>query len=582
MLLIGLMGCAQAWSIPAKRIPFTVTNSDGTVLTLVLCGDESYHFFTTTDGVPAVKGEDGDWQLKPEWTDSLHQTWLERNQRRNARRIERAERRRAQRVPFGQSSYVTGQKKGIVILINFPDLSMKSNHTKAVFEDMFNKVGYTEDNHYGSVHDYFYDQSYGQLDLTFDIFGPVTATESYKYYGANDVNGNDMRVATLTAEICKTADKECDINWSDYDWDGDGEVDQVYIIYAGVGEAESWEEDRIWPHEWTLDEGLEEGDGDGSFTLDGVTINTYAMSDELPNSQTSKKLNGIGTACHEFSHCLGLPDLYDISYNGGYGMGSWDIMSGGNYNGYNYHGECPPGYTAYERWFTGWLDLTELKEATTITGMPDLQDEPVAYIIRNDGNNDEYFILENRQAKGWYAYTEDVTGSHGMLVCHVDYNKNAWKNNNVNAKAKHQRMTIIPAAGVYGTLMGEPNNMYYVVTADQYHSQLFPGSDSITVLDNDSHKDCGGTLFSKNTDGTYLMNKPITDITEQDGLISFKFMGGGDPVAIRDITANPSTATDGKQAPTAYYTLQGIKVDAPQSGIYIIKEGNSSRKIVIP
>ena len=306
------------------------------------------------------------------------------------------------------------------------------------------------------------------------------------------------------------------------------------------------------------------------------------MSDELPNSQTSKKLNGIGTACHEFSHCLGLPDLYDISYNGGYGMGSWDIMSGGNYNGYNYHGECPPGYTAHERWFTGWLDLAELKEATTITGMPDLQDEPVAYIIRNDGNNDEYFILENRQAKGWYAYTEDVTGSHGMLACHVDYNKNAWKNNNVNAKAKHQRMTIIPAAGVYGTLMGKPNSMYYVVTADQYHSQLFPGSESITVLDNDSHKDCGGTLFSKNTDGTYLMNKPITDITEQDGLISFKFMGGGDPVAIRDITANPSTATDGKQAPTAYYTLQGIKVDAPQSGIYIIKEGNSSRKIVIP
>ena len=567
LLLIGLMESTGAWAIPAKRVPFTVTNSDGTVLTLVLCGDESYHFYATTDGIPAVQEECGDWVLKPEWRDSIEQTWKERCQIRNAYRIERAERRRANHVA-GQPTSLTGDKKGIVILVNFRNLSMKSSHTREAFDEMFNKVGYTDNRHYGSVHDYFYDQSYGKLNLTFDVYGPITTTGTYANYGKNNEKGNDGKVAMLAAEVCNTANSLYRINWSDYDWDGDGEVDQVYIIYAGIGEAGSGEADQIWPHEWSLNAGRANGDGGGSITLGGVTINTYAMSDELANTRSGQKLNGIGSACHEFSHCLGLPDFYDTSYKGGFGMDAWDIMASGSYNGATGHGECPPGYTAYERWYAGWLEMTELNEATTITDMPDLQDEPVAYIIRNRGAIDEFFTLENRQAKGWYQYVGSSTGCHGMLVCHIDHDAQAWRENTVNSEATHQRMTIIPASGVYGNRAS--------LTADQYRSQLFPGLKAVTVLDNDSHKYCGGTLFNKNFDDSYNMNKPITEIAEQDGLISFKFMGGGDALGVEEITEKCLDETN-------YYTLGGMQVPRPTtSGVYLMKKGAQTQKVFIP
>ena len=564
MMMAGIW-CLGAWSIPAKRIPFTVTNSDGSVLTLVLCGDECFHFYATTEGVPVVEEENGDWRLAPELADSISVKWTERSQLRNAHRIQRTTEQRARRVKAGRQMSYEGQKKGVVILVNFPDLSMKSNHTKAEFNDYFNKEGYTNNGCVGSVHDYFHDQSYGKFDLTFDVYGPVTTLKNSTYYGANDSKGTDSHVAEFAAEVCTTAYYKYDIDWSKYDWDEDGEVDQVYIIYAGVGEASGGAANTIWPHEWTLTNGKGYGDGDGPLTFGDVTIDTYAASDEL-RSKSSKLLNGIGTACHEFSHCLGLPDFYDTSYNGGFGMNHWDLMDAGSYNGNTHNGECPVGYTAYERWYAGWLTFTELTEPCTITGMPDLEDEPVAYMVCNDVNRNEYFTLENRQCKKWFQYVNTTNNCHGMLVCHVDFNQKAWEENRPNKDAKHQRMSIIPAGKEFGTSLGAAGNKSYSITPSQYQAQLFPGRDNVTELTNDSHKDCGGQLFGKNTDGTNNMNKPITNIAEtEDGLISFDFMGGGDPQAIESLTPTLSASKG------AWYTLDGRKLSGQPGtkGIYL-------------
>ena len=557
MMMAGVW-CLCAWCIPAKRIPFTVTNSDGTVLTLVLCGDESYHFYATTEGVPAVQDENGDWRLAPELADSISIQWTERLHQRNLRRIERAEHQRARYVTGKQMSY-EGKKKGIVILVNFQDKNMKSDHTKAAFNDIFNQVGYNKDGNIGSVHDYFFDQSYGKFDLTFDIYGPVTTQKNMAYYGQNE-NNSDMRVATFAAEVITTAHYKYDINWKDYDWDNDGEVDQVYIIYAGVGEASGGGVDAIWPHEWALSQGQYYGDGNGPLNFGGYTIDTYAAGDEL-RSRNSSKLNGIGTACHEFSHCLGLPDFYDTSYKGGFGMNAWDLMDSGNYNGNTHNGECPVGYTAYERWWAGWLNFVELTEPCTITNMPNLEDEPVAYIIRNDVNRNEYFTFENRQCTKWFQFVNTTNNCHGMLACHVDYNAQAWEKNKVNNDAKHQRMSIIPAGGELGSLSGSTYN----VNPSQYQSQLFPGNKSVTELTNNSHASCGGKLFGTNTDGTHNMNKPITNIKESDdGLISFDFMGG-DQSAIRSLSPTLSQGDD------IWYTLDGRKLSGQPStkGIYL-------------
>lgn len=567
--ILWLLVAGTAWSIPAPLRPFTVTNSDGTVLTITLCGDECCHFYATLDGTPVVEEANGDWRLAPELTDSIQKVWSEKSTRLNLRRQQRAFQNKT-RQAFGYPSSYTGKKKGIVILVSFANRAMKSTHTRDTFDKMFNQVGYNKDNIVGSVHDYFYDQSYEQFDLTFDVYGPIVVSQDYAYYGANNSRNEDRRVGELTIEACRLADTQYNINWADYDWDGDQEVDQVFIIYAGSGEHTNHDEDTIWPHESSLTLLKTFGDGEGPIKLDGYKIDTYAMTCELRNDNSST-LNGIGTACHEFGHCIGLPDFYDVNYSGGYGMQHWDIMAAGSNNGMNYNGECPAGFTAYERWFAGWLDLIELDEPTTITDMPCLHDEPVAYIIYNDGNRNEYFILENRQPKGWYQYVRNYTGMHGLLVTHVDYDRYTWVRNTVNTTKNHQRMTFISAGGEYGAYYS--NN--YNVTASQCRSQLFPGSKNVTELTNDSHIDYGGKLFNKNTDGTKFMNKPITDIQENNGLISFKFMGGADAMAIGEIANSPtSTAT--------YYTLNGIQVAKPtQPGIYIVKTGEITRKVVI-
>lgn len=561
--ILWLLMAVTTWSAPAQQKPFTVTNSDGTQLTITLCGDECCHFYATLDGVPVVEEDNGDWRLAPELTDSIHQVWSEKSTRLNLRRQERAEQNRVRRA-FGYPSSHMGQKKGIVILVNFTEKKMKSTNTPAKFNRQFNQVGYQENGIEGSVHDYFVDQSYQQFDLTFDIIGPIEADHNYNYYGENNSGGDDKHVGELATEVCRKAHQQYNINWADYDWDGDMEVDQVLIIYAGNGEHAGGGKSTIWPHESSLTLLKKYGDGNGAIRLGGYTIDTYAMICECRGANSSS-IDGIGGACHEFSHCLGLPDFYDTSGSGGFGMQSWDLMASGDKSGSSNYGECPSGFTAYERWFAGWLEPIELTEPTTITNMPCLHDEPVAYIIYNDGNRNEYFLLENRQNKGWFQYLRNYTDIHGLLVTHIDYDRNTWVLNHVNREKNHQRMTIVPAG-----------KNHLTNSAAAYRSHLFPGNYDVTELTNDSHTDYGGRLFNKNTDGTKNMNKPITDIQERDGLISFKFMGGGIPDAISSVVSStPADAT--------YYTLDGIKLTGQPTtpGLYIEKRNGTTRKVSV-
>ena len=525
-------------AVPARPTSQIVTQKDSTRIEVFLRGDEYSHCFLTSDYVPISLGEDGSYyymyvendilrlsslvahennERKQEEIDFIREhtyntinflssNWREKAEKANHRRQQRAARISKSRL--GESNTYLGNKKGLVILVNFANKEMSLSNANEVFDKMFNEVGYHEHNALGSVHDYFFDQSYGQFNLTFDVVGPVTMSNNYGYYGSNgtSLNGGDRRAGEMIVEACQLVDTE--VNYSDYDWDGDGEVDQVFVIYAGYGEASGGPSNSIWPHESHL-----EYHECGVLNMDGVTINTYACSCELTGGHGTT-LNGIGTACHEFSHCLGLPDLYDTGYNGGFGMSYWDLMSSGGYCGPNGIGEVPTGYSAYERYFAGWLNLTELNYPCIINDMPSIGDEPVAYAIYNDNHRDEYFLLENRQNNKWFKYVGTYLDCHGLLVTHVDYSKTAWKNNKVNTTVKHQRMTIIPADKSYG------NNK------TEFQGDLFPGVLNKTELTNTSHNTAGGKLYNLNTDGSYFMNKPLTEISECDGLISFYFMGG--------------------------------------------------------
>lgn len=537
----------SALAIPAKRVTRTVTQPDGKQLTIRLVGDETLHFYQTLDGIPLVRLADGSFTyaslegnalvsaktLAHEAADrSAEETALlaqnsqllsrlsalhkERLSLRNASREKRLAARKANRMKRATAETQNNVKRGLVILVNFTDVKMYSANTRDVFDDMFNKVGYTGNGNSGSVHDYFYDQSYGKCNIQFDVVGPVTVSQKLSYYGGNDSSGNDKNPAQMVYEACKLVDDQ--VNFKDYDWDGDGEVDQVFVICAGQSEVyEENPEYCIWPHEWLISE------GGYNLTLDGVKIDTYGCSTELYGTSTTR-MDGIGTACHEFSHCMGLPDLYDVDYSGGFGMDSWSLM---DYGSYGNDGFGPTGYTAYERWVSGWLEPTELTQPVSITDMPSLAKEPVAYIVYNGANRNEYYILENRQQDGWFEYDE----GRGLMITHVDYDSRVWDNNGVNDSPNHQRCTIFAADNDYSN--------------ETLYGDLYPYGKN-NALTNTSKP--SASLFNANTDGKKLMNKPITDISvTADSLVQFSFMGGTQlaapaPLAVSDVDTTSFTA----------------------------------------
>lgn len=535
---------------PASLRPVYVVQNDGSELELFLKGDEWFHYYATEDNVPLIQGEDSsyyyltvnDGQLINSGllahnskdrsadendfvTNIIDDVVAAINERYDCINIEkqnsyrrRISARSGRQIDTLHDLYA-GKKKGLVILVNFADVEMSGENPNLQFNRLFNERGYSDNNHIGSVHDYFYDQSYGQFDLEFDVVGPVTVSRELAYYGKNDpITNSDKYPRQMVAEACRLADPY--VNFSDYDWDGDGEVDQVFVIYAGYGESNGASSNTIWPHESIL-YGIE----DNNFCLDGVRIYTYACSCELAGYRGTT-ITGIGTPCHEFSHCLGLPDFYDVNYNGGFGMSYWDVMCNGSHSGPEMNGEIPSGFTAYERWFAGWLEFDELAEMERIKDMPPLQEQPVAYKIINDNYPDEYFILENRQNNRWFSYLGEAEANSGLLVYHVDYSPTAWTTNSVNTNRAHQRMSIVPADNNYGTYIDNGSSKGFMVSADDLSGDLFPGSKNVTEFTNSSHSNVGGKLFNPNSEGGYYINKPLTNIKNIDGNVSFDFMGG--------------------------------------------------------
>lgn len=498
-MLLGVAG--EVFAGPAFPLPFKAKTADGREINVRLIGDEHFHYYQNIDnGEKLLARQDGLLTIaSEEQLEALKAEGMQARSKCNDRRKARAVKRRAE----GNDNAIT--KRGLVILVNYTDVKMSSTHGRERWSRQFNEEGYHDNGHIGSVRDYFRDQSYGQLTIDFDVVGPYTLSHERAYYGAHDeYGGHDIHPCEMVAEACRMADK--DVNFADYDWDGDGEVEQVFVIYAGGGEHAGAGADCIWPHEYALSYGAWGGDGPGRLNLDGVRVNTYAVSCE--RYFTTSSMDAIGAACHEFSHCLGLMDIYDTSYGGNPDMGDWDVLSSGSYNGGDMRGNVPCGYTAFERYYSGWLDIVDLTSTETITDMPALNDEPVAYSITNPGFEDEFFILENRQNNRWFQYPGNA---HGLMIYHIDWDNEAWWYNNMNS-GDHSRVSIVPADGNY-------NNTKNV----DYQGDLFPGYNNVTSFNDDSHEKCGGKLFNKNTDGTYFLHYSINNITENDGKISFYF-----------------------------------------------------------
>ena len=543
LALVMMLLVTAANAVPAKPgLKRQLMLANGTTVSAMLIGDEHGHYWLADDGKAYQDINNSNvFQLIDKQT--IDQTAKERRMKANQQRAKRLPGRHNASASGG---YI-GDKKGLIILVNFSDKSFQSTNNNARYQDIANKVNYSSGKFRGSVHDYFYAQSDEKFNLTFDVIGPVTVSKEYSYYGANDSQGNDKHPAQMVIEALKLVNN--DVNFADYDWNGDGWVDQVFIIYAGNGEADGGAANTIWPHEWSLQDAYYSGDGSGVQTMDGVKISTYACGSELSGSGS---IDGIGTICHEFSHCLGYPDFYDIDYSGGQGMGNWDLMDGGCYNG---DGFRPAGYTSYERWIGGWHTPIELVNTQKIEGMKALQNGGDSYIIYNNGNRNEYFLLENRQKTAWDT---NLPGK-GLLILHVDYDANVWANNQPNDDPSHQRMTWIPADNEY---------QYYYYSGSKYYTTEGMATDTYPYGSNNSFsKDStpAAKLYNKNTDGTYFLDSSVENIKQNsNGTISFKFRGISNvatpvfsPKAGRYEEAQMVTISCETEGASIFYTLDG-------------------------
>lgn len=468
--------------------------------------------------------------------------------------------------------FYRGERHQLTVLVAFNDCSFVGDEAATLeqWDKIFNTENLTEEPFKGSVHDYFIDQSYGDFSIVFDLVYVQVSGDIKKYASSYTDDENSQYLVQDIADILKTRD----IDWGKYDWNGDGFINQLLIVYAGHGRHQFLDSELIWPHQWRMS--IHEKDLQQDVYCEPIPvssggkdymIDSYCALNELGKND---EYDTFGIICHEYSHCFGLPDFYGSSYV----VGGWDLMDNGFSNGQGYR---PCNYSAHERMLMGWLTPVELTGTTTVTDMPALADEPVAYLIRNDGADNEYYIVENRQQKGW---DEDLPGS-GIIVFHVDFDKDLWINSLVNIEdTKHYYIFPANNKSSYLTLSGWA---YPYVTTDSH------GKESVVndCLTNTSKP--AAVLNNRNTDGKLLMSKPITRMAvDANGLASFVFMEDTDSQT--DMTAPGTLHTrTGDATQEGWYRLDGTRLSGQPTckGIYVRPASGRSqgkdngRKVVV-
>lgn len=474
---------------PADYEPFFLKQPDGTTLLARLVGDEHFSVLETADGYILQKDALGYYAYADETgkssgiyardpnsrssselqflaklnPDAIYQKLLAESPDDEALEygIPKFALPKIQRMPVPNKKLTLGDIRGVVILVQFSDIKFKNADPKKQFSEMLNKEGYNEFHHQGSARDYFIKNSSGAFRPTFDVIGPITISQTRAYYGgtSDDRRYNMARKALI--EALDTLLRWNSIDFSQYDNDKDGNVDFVYMIYAGVGRSSSGVVESIWPHASSITKRMG----------NGPTVKRYACSNEIggraykANSTTSTP-NGIGTFVHEFGHVLGLPDLYDVGGNNKQKTPhSWSIMAHGGYNcptnSDNVQGCAPPFYSAFERMSVGWMAApTELN----VKGQVQLDkiDDNIAYSVTNPQNPNEMFLLEYRTNKNWDAGQP----RSGMLIWHIDYVASVWSNRKINVDGSHMYVDIEEAVAGTGTSAAP--------------SDPFPGSRNVT------------------------------------------------------------------------------------------------------
>ena len=576
-----------SWAAKAQSFPVQVRQADRTTITVILRGDEHINWYTSLDGVLLVQGADNSYYVghvandgrlvatKQLAHEAISRSQAERNligkqdkekfysyvnkiAEQSENSYENSPLTRGVTVDTGYNGVPyfphTGSPKALVILAEFQDTTFTIKDTKKVFtnylmnEDHFTDTSYDQNQNYKGVRGYFKDCSYGKFTPVFDVVGPVKLPKAQTYYGAGDDN-----ILALMEDVCNAVDDKVD--FSKYDANGDGMVDLVYVIYAGhSANINGNKTSDIWPKSGTTTL---------SKKYDGKSIRRYGVSNELAGlenkSKNKKTINGIGLFCHEFSHTLGLPDIYayhtDAENQDDQGMEFWDIMDGGTgVRG----GRVPSSYLAWEREVMGWMSIDELTKDCHVDKLKSIDNGGKAYKILNKDVKNEYVVLQSIQKGNWNQGWGDGTYAKGLLAYRISYPSdkvNIFDYPN-NTKGK-PRVIVLPADGKVLAAANAGGSLKEY--AEQHNNDLYPYKGKNRI---EGFKMYNGTILPKT----------VLNIVENDGpdsnnrYVSFDFKEG-----VTGIHSDQIIETN--TSDNRIYTLDGRFVGTDASvlphGIYI-------------
>lgn len=530
---------SEVVSVPAYPYKITVKTETGKSVEIYMRGDEYHKYAITTDGYTLLSDSKGWWYAKAIDDGKI----IKSEYKLEAYSYESSELKQFKSVCKKgliperslQSSQncvsdtrrnsainsVKGERRALVILMQFKDLSFTKKSEE--FLALFNETDYHDNNANGSVRDYYRWASQNQLDYVSDIYGPFTSKYSMRYYGGNEQDdGKDSHAVDLCIEAVRSLPK--DLDYSVYDNDNDGLIDNVHIIFAGYGEESGASSDAIWSHEYPHRIALK---GEIGYSLAG-----YSCTPEL-QSNKGTRISNIGVICHELGHALGAMDYYDTNYDRGgsyLGTGEWDIMAHGSWND---NGRTPANFNPYVRSIVfGWNSQIELMSNQLIV-MPRMEsdnaEETIIYKVKT-GNDNDYFLLENRQQ---YGFDSAIPGS-GLMIYHIHpYIDRYNSTNTINATHPQGLYPVCasysePSEKAYGDInsAGCPfpgsNNVVKFSASTFPAAKAWDGSDAKVSISNIKIDSSNGSVSFSTTDGGTGNEEPDPPQPSTDLLLAYQ------------------------------------------------------------
>mgnify|MGYP006281794821 CR=1 FL=1 len=514
----------KSMGMPAYPFPVHIEQTDGSEIVLSGKGNGFLHWYETPEGYTVLRNKKGEYvyavlndsgdmmpsDIRVGTTKGEIPAEIEKGYRYSEKQIEKFSESyfegtatKSNPNPFPSS----GEHDVLVLMASFPDRS--SSVTQEDYSNLMNEPDY---NGTGSFRDYYLSMSYNNLSLASTVQPWVEVSRNMSYYGANDAEGYDIRPRELVREAVDQVEQS-GFDFSQYDNDNDGYVDELIVVYAGYGEQYTGAGDTcIWSHAYSL--------GDTSVEYDGVIIDNYLLVSELYGN-SGFTINNIGTVVHEFAHSLAIPDLYDIDFegSGGYAfdLNFWDLMAVGSWNN---EGATPAGINAWLKRYMGWMSFPTIDSLGTYSLNPAINNQEAFQI--NTPVYNEYFIVANRHPPGLDSYLP----GNGMLIYHVDLNYPGWLTGDINVDPGHQGFDLEEADDLRDSL---------TIAGD-----AFPGTAGVTVFDSAS-------VPGSRTWNGESSNVSIENISSSGGVITFDL-----------VNSTMNELPEGWEVDELSYTQQGM------------------------